>query len=62
MKCPELKQKLQAMGQIVKQKMLTMVQKLRIMNTATVPGAIFAAVTGGVLSALFLDGLRYLLG
>ncbi|MFF2430627.1 hypothetical protein [Streptomyces mirabilis] len=62
MKRPKLKQKLQVMRQIVKQKTLTTVQKLRIMNAATVPGAIFAAVTGGVLSALLLDGLRYLLG
>ncbi|WP_405768234.1 hypothetical protein [Streptomyces sp. NBC_01538] len=62
MERPKLKQKLQALGQIVKQKMLTMVRKLRIMNAATVPGAIFAAVTGGVLSALLLDGLRYLVG
>ncbi|MGQ3549026.1 hypothetical protein [Streptomyces rochei] len=57
-----MKQKLHAMGQIFKQKTLTAVQKLRTMNAATVPGAIFATVTGGVLSALFLDGLRYLLG
>ncbi|AKN71075.1 hypothetical protein QR97_15765 [Streptomyces sp. PBH53] len=62
MKRLKLKQKLQATTQIVKQKTLTVVQKLRTMNAATVPGAIFAAVTGGVLSALFLDGLRYLLG
>ncbi|MEU2284988.1 hypothetical protein ABZ614_24120 [Streptomyces sp. NPDC013178] len=62
MKRPKLKQKLHAMRQIAKQKTLTGVQKLRTMNAATVPGAIFAAVTGGVLSALLLDGLRYLLG
>ncbi|MFE1862820.1 hypothetical protein [Streptomyces anandii] len=62
MKRPKLKQKLHATTRIVKQKTLIAVQKLRTMNAATVPGAIFAAVTGGVLSALFLDGLRYLLG
>ncbi|MFI0091520.1 hypothetical protein [Streptomyces bobili] len=51
MECPRLKQKL-----------LAMVRKLRITNAATVPGAIFAAAAGGVLSALLLDGLRYLVG
>ncbi|MER6292385.1 hypothetical protein [Streptomyces althioticus] len=62
MKRPKLKQMLQAVRQIFKQKMLTTMRKLQIMNAATVPGAIFVAATGGVLSALLLDGLRYLIG
>lgn len=32
------------------------------MNTATMPGAILAAVAGGVICTMLLDGLRYLIG
>jgi hypothetical protein len=37
-------------------------RKLQIMNAATMPGAILAAVAGGVICTMLLDGLRYLIG